>query len=109
MPSARVSTATMPRFSAALSQVHRVPKLPARRVARFLLLYSLIDQLLLLHFAVQSHLLFQLPRKLVAPPQHLHPSPQLTHRSFLFVPSPLSHSYRSATSGSTRVALRAGT
>src|SRR5579864_617425 len=66
-----------PRLPAALSQIHRVPKLPVSRKARLPLLHSLRNQLLLLQLPVQPHLLLQLPRKLPPPHQHKNPPPHL--------------------------------
>ncbi len=68
-----------PRLAAALSRIHRIPELPIRCVAGFLRLHSPRDQLFLLQFPVQPHLLLQLPLKPPSVHQHPRPSPKFAH------------------------------
>src|SRR5712671_5198936 len=67
-----------PSVASAVPQMHRVPELPVRRVARLARANSVSDKFLLLQLPVEPHLLFQLLRKLLASHQHLHPPPNFT-------------------------------
>src|SRR5579859_1305852 len=77
IPQAQITWGFSPSPCVALPQIHRIPKLPVRRVARLPRLHSLRNQLLLLKLPVQPHLLLQLPRKLPPPHQHKNPPPYL--------------------------------
>src|SRR5712671_2132223 len=79
-----------PCLAATLSQIHRIPKLPIRRVARLAGVKSISDKLPLLQVFVQTHLLFQLPRENLSPHQHSNSSPNLAQ----FAHRPSNHCVR---------------
>src|SRR5882762_1202849 len=76
-----------PRLAAALSQIHRIPKLPIRGVARFASVDAICDKFPFAQLPVQSHFLFQLARENLSPHQHSNSSPNLSQ----FAHSPSNH------------------
>src|SRR5882762_7128684 len=76
-----------PCLAATLSQIHRIPKLPIRRIPRLAGVKSISDKLPLLQIFVQTHFLFQLARENPSPHQHSNSSPNLAQ----FAHSPSNH------------------
>src|SRR5882757_1896111 len=76
-----------PCLAATLSQIHRIPKLPIRRIPRLAGVKPLSDKLPLLQVFVQTHFLFQLARENISPRQHSNSSPNLAE----FAHSPSNH------------------
>src|SRR5712675_801355 len=76
-----------PYLAATLSQIHRIPKLPIRRIPRLAGVKSITDKLPLLQIFVQTHFIFQLARENLSSHQHSNSSPNLAQ----FVHSPSNH------------------
>src|SRR6267378_6244363 len=76
-----------PCLAAALSQIHRIPKLPICRIPRLAGIDAIRDEFPLLQILVQTHFLFQLARENLSPHQHSNSSPNLAQ----FAHSPSNH------------------